>query len=91
MATISQPRIITKPELVAADLPEQVTIALASLAGTAKEGLLALSVGVGLAVVQEIFQGEALRLVGPRGKHDPTPTAMARNGASSHRAAAGWR
>ena len=44
MATISQPRILTKPELVAADQPEQVTVALASLVGAAKEGLLALSV-----------------------------------------------
>jgi hypothetical protein len=32
-------------------LPEQVTIGLRELVGAAKEGLLALSVGVGLAVV----------------------------------------
>ncbi len=75
MATIPRPRIITKPALEAADLPEQVTVALAELAGAAKEGLLALSVGVGLAVVEEIFQEEVQRLVGPKGKHDPARTA----------------
>ncbi len=52
-----------------------MTVALAELASAAKEGLLALSVGVRLAVVQEIFQEEVSRLVGPRGKHDPERTA----------------
>lgn len=75
MGTIPHPRTITKPELGAADLPEQVTVALAKLVGAAKEGLLALSVGVGLAVVQEIFQEEVRRLVGPKGKHDPARMA----------------
>jgi hypothetical protein len=48
-ASILRPQVITKRGLGAADLPEQVTIALAKLASAAKEGLLALSVGVGLA------------------------------------------
>jgi putative transposase len=76
VATIRRPRIVSKkPEIEAADLPDQVTIALKDLAGAAKEGLLALSVGVGLAVVQELFQEEVDRLVGPRGRHDPDRTA----------------
>lgn len=75
MATIPRPRVVSKPEIEAADLPEQVTIALTELAGAAREGLLALSVGVGLAVVQELFQEEVNRLVGPRGRHDPGRTA----------------
>jgi putative transposase len=75
LATIPQPRIVSKAELEASDLPEQVTVALAELAGAAKAGLLALSVGVGLAVVEEIFQEEVTRLVGPRGHHDPERTA----------------
>jgi hypothetical protein len=40
MATIARPRVITKLELGAADLPEQVTVVLADLASAAKEGLL---------------------------------------------------
>lgn len=75
MATIPRPRISTKPELEAADLPEQVTVALAELAGAARQGLLALSVGVGLAVVEELFHEEVRRVVGPRGTHDPARTA----------------
>jgi putative transposase len=71
LAKIPQPRIVSKAELEAADLPERVTVALAELAGAAKEGLLALSVGIGLAVVEEIFQEEVTRLAGPRGRHDP--------------------
>jgi putative transposase len=41
------------------------------LAGAVKRGLLALSVGVGLAVVHELFETEVTRLAGPKGKHDP--------------------
>ncbi len=41
------------------------------LAGAVKKGLLALSVGVGLAVVHELFEAEVTRLAGPKGKHDP--------------------
>ena len=58
-------------ELEAEDLPERVTIALRELAGTAKEGLLAFSVGIGLAVLNELFEAEVSRLAGPKGKHDP--------------------
>jgi len=50
-------------------LPEQVTIALRELAGAAKEGLLAFSVGIGLAVLDELFEAEVVRLAGPKGKH----------------------
>ena len=52
-------------------LPERVTIALGELRETARGGLLALSVGLGLAVVGEIFEEEIALVVGPRGKHDP--------------------
>ena len=40
----TQPTLPVRPELV---LPERVTIALAELAGAAREGLLALAVGTG--------------------------------------------
>jgi putative transposase len=71
MVSVSRPRIVSRSnELEAEDLPEQVTIGLRELIGAAKEGLLALSVGVGLAVVQELFEAEVTRLAGPKGKHD---------------------
>jgi len=35
-----------------------------------KGGLLAFSVGIGLAVLDELFEAEVVRLAGPKGKHD---------------------
>jgi putative transposase len=71
VTTIPRPRIVTaSSDLEAQDLPEQVTIALHELAGVAKEGLLAFSVGIGLAVLDELFEAEVVRLAGPKGKHD---------------------
>ena len=72
MGTIPRPSVVRPTEHeTAIPLPERVTIALAELAETAREGLLALSVGVGLAVVGEIFEEELTQLVGARGKHSP--------------------
>src|SRR5437763_14956574 len=72
MGTIPRPRIVSpSTNLDVEDLPDRVTIAVCELAGAIKEGLLALSVGVGLAVVHELFEAEITRLAGPKGKHDP--------------------
>ena len=49
--------------------------ALGELAGAAKEGLLALSVGVGLGVLAELMEEEVDEVVGPKGKHDPERVA----------------
>jgi putative transposase len=71
VTTIPRPRIVNgSSDLEAADLPEQVTLALRELAGAAKEGLLAFSVGIGLAVLDELFEAEVVRLAGTKGKHD---------------------
>ena len=43
--------------------------------GAAREGLLALSVGVGLGVVHELMELEVTEVVGPKGKHNPERTA----------------
>src|SRR3954451_5311164 len=56
-------------------LPPQIQEALGELVGTAREGLLALSVGVGLRVVHELMELEVGEVVGPKGKHDPDRTA----------------
>ena len=50
--------------------------ALGELVGAAKEGLLALSVGVGLGVLAELMEEEVDEVVGPKGKHDPDRTAV---------------
>jgi putative transposase len=56
-------------------LPPQIQEALGELVGAAREGLLALSVGVGLGVVHELMELEVDEVVGAKGKHNPERTA----------------
>ncbi len=48
---------------------------MGQLVGAAKEGLLALSVGVGLGVLEELMAEEVEEVCGPKGKHDPDRVA----------------
>ena len=57
-------------------LPERVQEALGQLVGSAKEGLLVLSVGVGLSVLAELLEEEVVEVVGAKGKHDPGRRAV---------------
>ncbi len=52
-------------------VPEQVAVSMAEIAGSVKEGLLALAVGAGLQVMAAMFAEDAERLCGPGGKHNP--------------------
>ena len=71
-------------------LPERVQEALGELAGAAKEGLLALSVGVGLGVLAELMGEEVDDVVGPKGRHDVDRVAM-RHGSESGQVTLGGR
>jgi hypothetical protein len=73
MSKHTQPTLPADAELV---LPEQVTIALAQLAGAAHEGLLALAVGTGLGVLGSLLDADVERLAGPRGRHNPQRAAV---------------
>jgi transposase-like protein len=57
-------------------LPERVREALGDLVGAAREGLLALSVEVGLGVLHELLELEVDEVVGPKGKWDRDRTAV---------------
>ncbi len=57
-------------------LPPRVREALGQLVGSAREGLLALSVGVGLGVLAELLEEEVVEVVGAKGRHDPKRTAV---------------
>jgi len=57
-------------------LPARVQEALGQLVGAAREGLLALSVGVGLGVVRELMELEVDEVVGAKGRHDPGRVAV---------------
>ncbi|HEY8629008.1 MAG TPA: IS256 family transposase [Gaiellaceae bacterium] len=71
-------------------LPARVQEALGQLVGAAKEGLLALSVGVGLGVLAELMEEEVDEVVGPKGKHDPGRVAL-RHGHESGEVTLGGR
>jgi putative transposase len=71
-------------------LPERVQEALGELAGAAKEGLLSLSVGVGLGVLAELMEEEVSDVVGPKGKHEPERRAV-RHGHESGEVTLGGR
>jgi transposase-like protein len=57
-------------------LPERVQEAFGQLVGAAKQGLLALSVEVGLGVLGELLELEVDQLVGPKGKWNPDRAAV---------------
>ena len=75
MGKVSGPKVVTVAEASELPLPAQIQHALGELVGAAREGLLALSVGVGLSVVHELMELEVAEVVGPKGKHNPDRTA----------------
>jgi putative transposase len=56
-------------------LPAHVQLSLVGIAESAREGLMALAVGAGLAVLHECMEHEVTEVVGPRGGHDSERTA----------------
>jgi transposase-like protein len=68
MKKVSGPQVVTTPEAAESPLPPRIQEALGELVGAAREGLLALSVGVGLGVVHELMEAEVDEVVGPKGK-----------------------
>src|SRR5215217_2590439 len=75
MRTVSAASVAANGEGIEA-LPPSVLEALGELAGAAKEGLLALSVGVGLGVLCELMEAEVCEVVGPKGRHIPARAAV---------------
>jgi hypothetical protein len=63
----------TVPELV---MPDVVSIAMADIAETAREGLLALAVSAGLAVMDALMAESVTALAGSKGKHDAERSAV---------------
>jgi transposase-like protein len=72
------------------DLPAEVRLALADVAGAARDGLLAMSVAAGMAVLQAMFDAEITAACGPKGRHDPDRAAV-RHGAGAGSVVLGGR
>jgi putative transposase len=66
---------VVEAEQASLAMPEHVQLSLAGIAGQAKEGLLALAVHTGLAVLHETMEWEVDRIVGPKGKQNRDRTA----------------
>ena len=56
-------------------VPEAVSVAMNEIAADVREGLLALAVGAGLQVMQQLMAADVVAVCGPRGRHDPDRTA----------------
>ena len=76
MRTVPAVKVVMGKDAVEEPLPPRVQEALGQLVGAAKEGLLALSVGVGLGVLSELMEEEVDDVVGPKGKHDADRMAV---------------
>lgn len=57
-------------------VPERVSVAMAEIAGSMREGLLALAVGTGLQVMQALMEADVTAVAGPKGRHDPDRSAV---------------
>jgi hypothetical protein len=75
MQKVPASKVVTAIEASESPLPPEIQEALGELVGAARDGLLALSVGVGLGVVHELMELEVTEVVGPKGKHNPDRTA----------------
>jgi transposase-like protein len=75
MKKVLDPKVVTGVAVAESALPPRIQEALGELVGAAREGLLALSVGVGLGVVHELMELEIDEVVGPKGKRNPQRTA----------------
>jgi len=75
MKKVSGPEVVTTLGASENPLPAEIQDALGELVDAAREGLLALSVGVGLRVVHELMEAEVDEVVGPKGKWNPDRTA----------------
>jgi transposase-like protein len=90
MKTVSREQVATSEAIEELALPPRVQELLGELVSAAKEGLLALSVGVGLGVLSELLEEEVDDVVGPKGKHNPERSAI-RHGHESGEVTLGGR
>src|SRR5271157_3332010 len=58
------------------DLPQEIQLAMTDIAGAAREGLLAMSVAAGMAVMAAMFEAEVAEVCGPKGKHNRDRAAV---------------
>jgi transposase-like protein len=75
MKKVSSPQVVTAAEASELPLPAEIQEALGEFVGAARDGLLALSVGLGLTVVHRLMEAEVDEVVGPKHERNPDRTA----------------
>src|SRR4051794_4126996 len=90
MKTVSREQVATSEAVAELALPPRVQEALGELVNSAKQGLLALSVGVGLGVLAELMEEEVDEVVGAKGRHNAERVAV-RHGHESGEVTLGGR
>jgi len=91
MKTVPTVRLVDTPDAAALpDLPGEIALAMADVAGAAREGLMAMSVAAGMAVMAAMFEAEIAAVCGPKGKHDAGRAAV-RHGAGKGSVTLGGR
>ena len=76
MTKTYQTKTATVATTVEAVMPDAVSVTLAELAGSLREGLLALAVGAGFQVMDAIIAESVTVLAGPKWCHDPNRAAV---------------
>src|SRR5438132_13856642 len=71
MAKIRRIPLGLEPGQQKVEIPDRVSVELASLAGTVREGLLAFAVGAGMQVFRTMLEEDVAAVAGPKGRHDP--------------------
>ena len=71
-------RLVTDADtsITRGQVPPELAEIFGDIAAVAREGLLAMSVAAGMAVMQAMFDAEVEQLVGPRGRHDAERAAV---------------
>src|SRR6201993_1243390 len=91
MKTVPTIRVADSTDtVVLADLPEEIALAMSDIASAAREGLLAMSVAAGMAVMAAMFEAESTEACGPKGKPNPDRVAV-RHGSEKGSVALGGR
>jgi len=80
MAKVKRIPLGLEPGQQRIEIPDRVSVELASLAGTVREGLLAFAVGVGMQVFRTMLEEDVASVAGPKGRHDPDGRVAYRHG-----------
>jgi len=75
LRVVSTTDTVEQARQMGVELPTEMQVTLANIGVVAREGLLAMSVAAGMAVMQTLFDAEIAAVCGPKSRHDAERTA----------------